>query len=287
MSCQAGDTLTAKRSPDEFQPTIGDRIAPANGAITAMVTGRNNWPILVEVGRTLWRAPSWRDRVELMDQPGHPDEVVRGNLNDLARVNRLVGGISLTHAGFQRLIGDVPPGCRLTILDVACGGADVPRELVTRYRRSGVALNIIGLDLSRSILSVAGDDDGECLSFIVADARQLPLDSDSVDIAMSSLALHHLQPSDALAMLGEMSRVARCGILVNDLLRSWHGYWGARLMSRWLTRNPLTRYDAPLSVLRAYTRPELESLVAVLGLRDVQFREFAGVRFVMTGRVPN
>ena len=49
-----------------------------------------------------------------------------------------------------------------------------------------------------------------------------------------------------------MARVARLGIVVNDLDRTRLGWLGAWLIGRLLTGNPYTRIDAPLSVRRAY-----------------------------------
>ena len=63
-----------------------------------------------------------------------------------------------------------------------------------------------------------------------------------------------------------MHRLARRGFVVNDLVRGRAGYATAWLTSRLFTRNRLTRHDAPLSVLRAYTPPELEGLLARAGI---------------------
>ena len=83
-------------------------------------------------------------------------------------------------------------------------------------------------------------------------------------------------------MLGEMRRVARRGVVVNDLVRGWLGYAGAWLLSRAVTRNPLTRHDAPLSARRAYTRAEMVALAARAGLGPLVFEGFLGYRATMT-----
>src|SRR3990172_5958501 len=89
------------------------------------------------------------------------------------------------------------------------------------------------------------------------------------DIAHASLVLHHLEPDAAIAMLAEMSRVALLGIVVNDLDRGHVHLFGAWLIANLLTRNPYTRRDAPLSVRRAYRRPEMRELLGGAGLRPV------------------
>ncbi len=119
----------------------------------------------------------------------------------------------------------------------------------------------------------------------MADARCLPFADASVDVVTCSLALHHQLPDDGVAMLAEMRRVARLGIVVNDIVRCWKGYWGAWLLSRVASRNPLTRHDGPLSVRRAYTRPEMVALARRAGLGPLAFRGFLGYRVAMTARV--
>jgi hypothetical protein len=83
-----------------------------------------------------------------------------------------------------------------------------------------------------------------------------------------------------------MCRVARRGIVVNDLVRNWPGYAGAWLFSHALTRNPLTRHDAPLSARRAYTRREMTALFTCAGLSSVASIGFLGYRVALIARAP-
>jgi hypothetical protein len=71
-----------------------------------------------------------------------------------------------------------------------------------------------------------------------------------------------------------MARVARRGVIVNDLSRGRLALAGARVMTSLLTRHRLTRHDGPLSVQRAYTIKEMRAFIVVAGLRPVA--EFVG-----------
>jgi hypothetical protein len=66
-----------------------------------------------------------------------------------------------------------------------------------------------------------------------------------------------------------MARVARRGVVVNDLIRGRLVYLGAWLLAHLATANPYTRYDAPLSVRRAFDRRELRALIESAGLHVV------------------
>ncbi len=240
--------------------------------------------------------PSWVDTPERMDTPGNDPRLVAENLADLARVNRLFGGVHLTLRALERLTRGLAPGAALTILDVATGGADIPRAVLPWAQARRLRVQVLATDLNPAILRVAARGpacrpphqagitaaDGSTLHFAVADGRVLPLADRSVDVAMCSLALHHLPPADAVTMLRELRRVARRGVIVNDLVRAWPGYLGALLFARFGTRNPLTRHDGPLSARRAYTRRELAALARRAGLGPVRFRGLLGYRVVMT-----
>lgn len=228
--------------------------------------------------------PTWTAERELMDEPVQDLAALRGNLADLALTNRWLGGNSLTLQAMGQLIKGLPSGATLDILDVATGGADIPTAALRWAVQRRLRPRIVATDLSTQALAIAAQRTPKraaSLRFAAADARRLPFEDASFDIAMCSLALHHMVPPDAVAMLHEMGRVARRGVIVNDILRCWHGYLGGWLFGRLLTRNPLTRHDAPLSFRRAYTRDEMLGLAAEAGLGPVRFVSFFGFRTVM------
>ena len=88
--------------------------------------------------------------------------------------------------------------------------------------------------------------------------------------------------------LGEAARLARHGVVVNDLVRSRLNWLGARLLLALTTRNRYTRHDGPLSVRRAYTKVELRALLAAAGLRPVaEAGAFGGHRVAIAAvRIP-
>ena len=229
--------------------------------------------------------PARRDTPELMDDPANPSQLVEGALSDLARVNRFLGGVSLTLQGLRRVAAGQQARAGLSILDVGTGGADIPRAVSAWARGRGLRARVVATDVNPAMLSLARQQGAEGITFAAGDARRLPFRDGSFDVATCSLILHHMGPPDAVLMFKEMGRVARLGVVVNDLVRCWHGYWGAWLLSRGLTRNKLTRHDGPVSTLRAYTREEMADLARQAGLQPVAFKGFVGYRVAMTAKV--
>lgn len=224
-------------------------------------------------------APGRVDVPERLDAPGEDAAPLAGSLADLRRVNRWLGGVRLTLRGLAALTEDLPPGAPLRVLDVGTGAGDVPEAIAAWARRRGLRPRIVATDASSDILALARPSPD--VELAVADARSLPFPDRAFDVTACSLLLHHLGPEDAVLALREMRRVARLGLVVNDLVRSWVGYVGAWALSRAFTRNQITRHDAPLSVRRAYTRAEMGDLAARAGLGPVEFAGFLGYRVAM------
>jgi len=213
---------------------------------------------------------------ELLDGELTDQRVLEGNLRDLRRINRFLGGLALSRRAVDALVEatGVPLDQPMSLLDVGTGGADIPMGLIAGWRRAGRRLAVLGVDSRAEVLGAAGRErpavlatDG--LTLRIADGRTLPFDDRSFDIAHASLVLHHLEPAEAAALVREMARVARRGIVLNDLARGRLALVGAWVLLHVITRNPFTRHDGPLSVRRAYSLAEARELVTGAGLRVV------------------
>lgn len=212
-----------------------------------------------------------REEPELLDGTYHDPAELAANFRDIRRVNRLLGGISTTMRHLPALIEAVPAGQPVTILDLATGSGDIPLAILRWARQHGRDVRIIASDVDEAILGLARAHTGAPpdITFARYDARDVPLPDRSVDIALCALSLHHFCPDDAVRVLREMDRLARHGFILNDLRRGRLGYVAAWVAARLTTRNRLTRNDAPLSVLRAYTPRELAELLDRAGVEDV------------------
>lgn len=220
-------------------------------------------PILAQLARA-------DNAAEMLDGPV-PLADLAESLRDVARLNRLFGGRLVTLAHVKRLLAVLPADGRITVLDVGTGGADIPVALVRWARRARRPIRVIALDRDYQTLSVARRAATRYPEILLlqADALALPLRSGSVDVAISALTLHHLEPSPARACLVAMDAVVRVGFVVNDLVRSRAAYALVWLATRLLARSGMSRHDGPLSVLRAYTPAEVRALCEQAGLLDV------------------
>lgn len=178
-------------------------------------------------------------------------------------LNRLPGGVGDSVRATARLLDGRADA---SVLDIGTGSGDFVRRLVGKR-----AVRVIAADLRREVLEVTARNlrDTSNVTLLQADARSLPLDDRSVDVAHASLLLHHFDPGDAVIALREMRRVARSGVVINDLRRSRLAFAGTAVAVLALSHGRYTRHDGVLSARRAYTLEELDDLARSAGLRRV------------------
>jgi hypothetical protein len=190
---------------------------------------------------------------EMLDSDECPPEQVKCSLRDLGRLNRWFGGVATTQALIER-VARLTKKNRLSVLEVAAGFGEVPRIVGQRLARRGVTLDFTLLDCKRSHLN------GNPRS-VVADALKLPFQDGSFDVVSCSLFAHHLSPAELSRFLRDASRVSRCAVVINDLVR--HPLHLALVYAGFaLMRCHVSRVDGVASVRGAYVPDEMRDVLA-------------------------
>lgn len=209
--------------------------------------------------------PEKRQGLEFLDLPPevYALEELEGSLADIRAVNRYLGDRRALLKHLVRKIG----GADFTLLDIATGSADLPVAIADWARKAEIPAAITGIDNNERTIAVARRQTAGYpeITLEVADGLRLPFADKSFDFVLCSKTAHHLASADAERLLKEMLRVARRGYIVMDLRRSWIAYLLICLLTRLFTRNRLTRFDAPLSVLKSFTPGELANLASSAG----------------------
>ncbi|MCC6493624.1 MAG: methyltransferase domain-containing protein [Pirellulales bacterium] len=218
---------------------------------------------------------------ELMDQADLDEREHGRALKGLARINVA----SRTCQQFWRYIDEFARRRvrgAVRILDVASGGGDVAFGLWKIARRRGVALQIVGLDLSPTACRFAAERCRRAepaIEFHAADVIRDELPG-GFDVAMSALFLHHLSERDCVTVLRKLAAAAPL-VLASDLRRSTAGYLLAHVACRALSRSPIVHFDGPQSVRNAYSLEEMKSLCAAAGLPHATVRPAWPCRLVV------
>jgi hypothetical protein len=94
--------------------------------------------------------------------------------------------------------------------------------------------------------------------------------------------LHHFQFDDAVAVVREMSRVARRKAIISDLRRSVFAAAGIWAASFPLGFHPVSRHDGVVSVMRGFVPNELAEIVSAATGIVPEVRHRLGFRLTAT-----
>lgn len=197
---------------------------------------------------------------EILDESRIDPCALQGNLRDLARLNRWFGGTPLILDTLQALATDFPRSAPLQIVDAGTGSGDIPCAIVHWARRTGRRVQITACDAHPQVAAIARESCEPAIHVVQAGITQMPFPTGAFDFALCSLLLHHLTEPQIRQAVHELRRVARCAVVVTDLVRSRAAYASVVVATRLLSRNAITRNDGPLSVRRAFTLEEMKRI---------------------------
>lgn len=219
---------------------------------------------------------------ELLDRDDIPFADIDKNMRELDVINTWLGGHAISQKGLRRVIGDRR---QVSICEIGCGGGDNLRVLDRWCRRRGITAVITGIDLNVHCVEVAKQRwNGDQAEWICADYRRVSFADRRPDIIFSSLFCHHFSDAELIAQLGWMETNAAMGWFINDLQRHRLAYYAIRLLTALFSGSYLVKNDAPLSVLRGFSRTEWSRLLASAGMEDSAVSWEWAFRWLVTRR---
>ncbi|WP_457654326.1 methyltransferase domain-containing protein [Rhodocaloribacter sp.] len=221
-----------------------------------------------------------------MDDFSITDDRLLRALDELRWVNRLLGGYATTMRVLAPYL-EARRGRAVRLLDLGAGVGDYAEHIVRWADRRGLDVFVAAVDANSATVAHARRTLDRRLppklrgriDVVAADALALPYADDAFDVAMAAMFMHHFEAEDAVTLVREMNRVARDGILVNDLHRHPLAYYGILAPARLLPVSPMFRHDAPVSVLRGFRRADLEAVARDAGLEAHRIRRHWAFRW--------
>jgi 2-polyprenyl-3-methyl-5-hydroxy-6-metoxy-1,4-benzoquinol methylase len=179
-------------------------------------------------------------------------------LNDINRVNRLLGGNNITVNAVFSLIKEHPKAS-YTILDMGCAEGHMLRALAQAGRKQGLTLNLIGIDLNGDALALAREASSDFpeITYHEKDILDTAYSDFNCDIVMTTLTLHHFKEPDILKFLQKFTALAAIGVVINDLHRSAWAYYLFKGFSLIFIKTKVARKDGLTSIRRGFLKSDL------------------------------
>lgn len=207
------------------------------------------------------RATHLRER---MDAPDCDLRALQRTYAQFQTVNALVSGWRRVYARELRpLLSATEPR---TLLDIGCGGGDVPRGLARWAAQDGLRLEITAVDAdARAIAYARGLPQLPNIAFRQAMSGDLVAEGRRFDFVISNHLLHHLDAAELAALLADSERLCRVKAIHGDIERSPLAYLAFAAGTKVVFPGPFfpgsfIREDGLLSIRRSYTHAELRAV---------------------------
>src|SRR6267142_418784 len=221
--------------------------------------------------------------LEHIDKGDYTSEEYEGCIVELQRVNQWLGDASVLRRTLLREI-EGSGAQSFSVLVVGAGSGELLRVIGEWAHQGKRSAGLCGLELNaRSAQAIV--EESHAFSEIAAirgDAFQLPFADQEFDYAICSLFTHHFIDQQVVAVLRELSRVAKRRIYVIDLHRHPVAYYFYTTVGHLILHNRLLREDGALSILRSFKPDELFALAARADLDGIEVNRHFPYRLVLT-----
>ncbi|PWT95558.1 MAG: SAM-dependent methyltransferase [Bacteroidetes bacterium] len=203
---------------------------------------------------------------ELLDDDDIPFEDIRRNMYELDLINTYLGGHNITIQGIKSIIGDIAvfkaTNVPLRICEIGCGGGDNLIAIEKWCNKHGINVELIGIDIKKECIEYARSRiSKENYKWIISDFRDVYFQNQRPSIIFSSLFCHHFTEVEVIEMLWWLKNNSAMGFFINDLHRHSFAYYSIKGITKFFSKSYLVKNDAPLSVLRGFSRSEWQAIL--------------------------
>lgn len=212
--------------------------------------------------------------IEIMDDLSYHDEVIFQTLRELDFINQWLGGNAVTLQALKKVLAQCPRDISLTLADLGCGSGEMLR-LIKKYASSvNRELHLTGIDANEHIVRYAADHSRDYgnLNFEAINIFSDEFTRKQFDIVMATLFLHHFTDHELQSLFSSLKKQTRVAIIVNDIHRHALAYYSIKWLTQLFSKSSMVKFDAPLSVLRAFTRKELLIILEKSGIKKFELK---------------
>jgi 2-polyprenyl-3-methyl-5-hydroxy-6-metoxy-1,4-benzoquinol methylase len=203
---------------------------------------------------------------ELMDDLTCEGEVVNQTLRELDFINQWLGGNQITISALREVWKRIPKDQTIMIADLGCGSGEILRIIAQLAIKENRQVQLIGFDANTQIIEYARMHSNEFpnISFEVQNVFSSEFQKRKFDIVTATLFLHHFSKADLVNLLSSLIKQTSNAIIINDIHRHRFAYYSIKWLTQLFSRSEMVKFDAPLSVLRAFTKQDWQEIMASL-----------------------
>lgn len=209
---------------------------------------------------------------EIMDDLNCQGPVVLRTLKELDIINSWLGGNAITLNAADRFLEKLNseiPSKNFRVADLGCGGGEMLKLIAQRARKKNISVDLVGVDANPFIIDYARDNarDFDEIYFIQQDVLSEGFKKERFDIVNCTLFCHHFTDNALIELLQQLASQTNYGIIINDIHRHWLAYHSIKWLTYFFSSSAMVKNDAKVSVLRAFTKKELESILKRAGFK--------------------
>ena len=217
---------------------------------------------------------------ELLDRSDIPFQDIADNMRELNIINTNLGGHLITISGLKALLGTKK---EVSICEIGCGGGDNINALAAFCTKHKIEATFTGIDINADCIAFARNNNHVAsANFIISDYKLTCFGNNKPDIIFSSLFCHHFTDEEIIQMLHWMKKNSSLGFFINDLQRNRLAYFSIKYITRFFSKSYLVKNDAPLSVLRGFTKTEWKNILSKAGINNYTIKWKWAFRFLIT-----
>ncbi|MEJ0031183.1 MAG: methyltransferase domain-containing protein [Bacteroidota bacterium] len=149
--------------------------------------------------------------------------------------------------------------------DLGCGGGDLAKKIEKQNKN----LKVLGIDANPHIVQFARKQYPE-IEFETLDVFSDEFKKREYDIITATLFIHHFSDEQLIELFKSFN--ARVGVVINDIHRHPLSYYSIKLLTKLFSKSAMVKFDAPLSVRRAFKKKELIAILDKAGIKNYSLR---------------
>jgi 2-polyprenyl-3-methyl-5-hydroxy-6-metoxy-1,4-benzoquinol methylase len=158
----------------------------------------------------------------------------------------------------------------LRLADLGCGGGDRLKLIAKKARKRNIPVDLVGVDANAFIVDFAKKNTKEFkeIKYLQQDVLSEKFKGEKYDLIHCTLFCHHFDDLTLKNLLRDFRQHTTTAIIINDIHRHWLAYYSIKWLTYFFSKSSMVKFDAKLSVLRAFRKKELVTIIKEAGYKN-------------------